>query len=87
MDSDSDSENDAIILKEKGIMSTLEERSADRRRRIVTNRAHSPAEAEAWDLDYWQRLGPEARLSALVATHEDVELAQAARDINRRGRV
>ena len=61
-------------------MSSLKERSADRRIRIVTNRATSHEEAEAWDLDYWQRLGPEARLSALVAIREDVELAQAARE-------
>jgi len=76
----------AIILKEKGIMSTLEDRSAERRKRIVANRAFSHEEAETWDLDYWQQLGPESRLSALVAIHEDVELAQSAHTAATRGR-
>ncbi len=64
---------------EKGIMSTLKERSAERRKRMVGNRAFSFEEAEVWDLEFWQKAGPEARLSALVAIHDDVELAQAAR--------
>ena len=60
-------------------MSTLEERSAERRRRMVANLAHSPEEAEAWDLDFWQKAGPEARLSALVAIHEEVGFVIEAR--------
>ncbi len=59
--------------------STLEERSRERRARIVAHRAASFAEAEAWDLDFWQRRTPEERLSALVAIRRDVELAEAAR--------
>jgi hypothetical protein len=55
-------------------MSTLEERSAERRKRMIAHTAHSPEEAEAWDLEFWQEVGPEARLSALVAIHEDVQL-------------
>ena len=39
-------------------------------------------EAEAWDLDFWQQAGPEARLSALVALREDFELIEAARSRN-----
>ncbi len=60
-------------------MSTLEDRSAERRKRMVANLAHSPDEAEEWDLDFWQDAGSEARLSALVAIHEDVALVEAAR--------
>ncbi len=60
-------------------MSTLEERSAERRKRLVANLAHGPAEAEAWDLEFWQDAGPEVRLSALVAIHEDVARVEAAR--------
>jgi len=67
-------------------MSTLEERSNERRKRIVTNRAHSPEEAEAWDLEFWQQAGPEARLSALVSIQQDVELVHAARDSDATGR-
>jgi len=79
---DTGTENGAIILKGKGIMSTLEERSAERRKRMVCNRASDFKEAEAWDLDFWQKAGPEARLSALVAIHEDVALVEAARASN-----
>ena len=67
-------------------MSTLEERSSVRRRQMVANLAHSPEEAEAWDLDFWQQAGPEARLSALVAIHEDLALVMAARSAATRKR-
>jgi hypothetical protein len=60
--------------------SALEERSRRRRESIVGHRATSYADAEAWDLDFWQRQGPEARLSALVAIRREVELVEAARD-------
>lgn len=65
--------------------STLEERSRERRRRIVGNRAASFEEAEAWDLAYWQQRTPQERLSALVAIRRDVELAEAARRAAERG--
>ena len=61
-------------------MKSLEERSRDRRLRIDVHRATSFADAEAWDLDYWQQRTPEERLSALVAIHREVELVQAARE-------
>lgn len=51
---------------------TLRQRSQLRRRRIVANRTRSFAEADAWDLEFWQRQTPEARLSALVAIREDI---------------
>jgi hypothetical protein len=51
---------------------TLRQRSQLRRRRIVVNRTRSFAEADAWDLEFWQRQTPEARLSALVAIREDI---------------
>jgi len=60
-------------------MSTLEERSTERRKRMVAHLAHGHDEAEAWDLDFWQDAGPEVRLSALVAIHEDVALVEVAR--------
>lgn len=46
---------------------------------METHRARSFADAEAWDLDYWQRRTPEERLSALVAIRREVELVEAAR--------
>ncbi len=57
----------------------LEQRSAERRARAVTHRALSHADAEAWDLEFWQQQSPEARLSALVAIRRDIELIQASR--------
>ena len=60
-------------------MTDLEKRSLKRRRRIVANSAKSHAEAEAWDLEFWQQHSPEERLSALVAIHRDVEMVEAAR--------
>lgn len=63
---------------------TYEERRNERRARIVAHRATSYADAEAWDLDFWQRQTPQARLSALVAIRRDVELARAARESSRK---
>jgi hypothetical protein len=60
-------------------MTTFEERSRERRKRMVAHIARSHAEAEAWDLEFWQQQSPEERLSALVAIHRDVEMVEAAR--------
>lgn len=59
---------------------SIEERSRERRRRIVGNRARSWEDAERWDLEFWQSLSPEERLSALVAMRRIVELVEAGRD-------
>jgi hypothetical protein len=48
-------------------------RAARRRERMVTNVAESFEEDERWDLEFWQKAGPEGRLSALVAIREDIE--------------
>jgi hypothetical protein len=61
-------------------MKSLEERSRARRQHMDVHRARSFADAEAWDLDFWQRRTPEERLSALVAIHREVDLVAAARD-------
>jgi len=47
---------------------------------METHRAVSFADAEEWDLDYWQRRTPAERLSALVAIRREVKLVEAARD-------
>ena len=59
---------------------TIEERSQERRKRIVVHVATSFEDAEAWDLDFWQKMTPEERLSALVAIRRDVEVVEAARE-------
>lgn len=57
----------------------IEDRSRERRWRMVAHRATSVEDAEAWDLRFWQRCTPEERLSALVAIRRDVALVEAAR--------
>ena len=52
---------------------SIEERSQNRKKRIVANLAQSFEEAERWDLEYWQSLTPAARLSALVAIRRDID--------------
>lgn len=47
---------------------------------MEVNCANSFAEAEAWDLEFWQRRTPGERLSALVAIRRAVELGEAARE-------
>jgi len=66
-------------------MMELEERSKKRWKTLETHRARSFADAEAWDLEFWQRRTPEERLSALVAIHRDVALVEAAKGENTTG--
>lgn len=54
----------------------LKERSAQRRKRIVGNHAKSFADAEQWDLVFWQSQTPEMRLSALVDIRNDVDMVR-----------
>jgi hypothetical protein len=57
----------------------IRERSAERRKRMVTHKADSHEDAERWDLEFWQSLTPQDRLSALVAIHEDVRKVRGGR--------
>lgn len=47
---------------------------------MIVHRAASFADAERWDLEFWQSQTPEDRLSALVAIRRDVALAERARN-------
>jgi hypothetical protein len=58
---------------------SIEERSASRRKRIKSYRAKDFADAERWDLLFWQELSPEERLSAFVALRKDVETVEDAK--------
>ena len=62
----------------------LTARSRLRRERLVAHRAADHADAEAWDLDFWQSQGPEERLSALTAIHRDVRAVEAGRKAGHR---
>jgi len=55
------------------------DRAADRRRRIVANRAGDFAQAEDWDLIFWQSRTPEERLASLVALRNGVALVEKAK--------
>jgi hypothetical protein len=46
---------------------------------MVAHRAKSFEDAERWDLQYWQKQKPEARLSALAAIHADVRAVAKGR--------
>jgi len=59
---------------------TLEDRSRRRREIIVANVVRSPEDAEARDLEFWQRRTPEEHLSALVAIRREVKLVEAAHE-------
>ena len=52
---------------------TLKERSEARRKRIVGNHARNFAEAEQWDLEFWQKRSPQERLAAHAAMVEAVD--------------
>ncbi len=60
-------------------MSDLEQRSRRRRQTLEVHVARSADEAEAWDLDYWQRRTADERLSALAAIHREIALIEAGR--------
>lgn len=53
--------------------------AAERRKRMEGNRCYSFADAERWDLEFWQRRTPQERLSALVSIRRDVEMVERAR--------
>ena len=58
---------------------SLEERSRIRRMRMEGHRSHSFAEADQWDLEFWQRQTPDERLAALVAIHRDIANVKVGR--------
>jgi len=58
----------------------IEQRRRERQKRMVAHMAHGHEEAEQWDLEFWQSLTPQDRLSALVAIHRDIEKVQASRN-------
>jgi hypothetical protein len=73
------------MLSPKGTpMMGIKERSAARRPKMLAHRAANFEEAEAWDLDFWQRQSPEQRLSALVAIRRDVDKVMKGRLSNKK---
>ena len=58
---------------------SIEERTRDRKKKIVAHLSHGFEEAERWDLEYWQSLSSASRLSALVAIRRDIEKIEKSR--------
>jgi hypothetical protein len=69
-------------IKDQLARIALAERGRQRRMSIKTYKASNFSEAEAWDLDYWQGVGPQGRLEAYMAIREDVEKVNRARNAN-----
>ena len=51
----------------------MKSRSELRRKKIEAYRARDFADAERWDLEFWQKQSPDTRLSALVAIRNDIK--------------
>ena len=63
----------------------LKERSAERRKRIVGNVAHSHEEAEAWDLAFWRSHTPRDLLPVLMSIREGTaHVTRRSREVERR---
>jgi hypothetical protein len=62
---------------------SIQERTRRRKRIITAHRARGFAEADRWDLEFWQRQTPEQRLSALVALRADLAAVTAGRKRSR----
>ena len=57
---------------------SIEERSLERRKRMVAHSATSFEDAEAWDLDFWQSMTPEE----ILADHTvEIPIALSAQEI------
>ncbi len=55
----------------------MKARSARRRKIIDVYRARDFADANRWDLQFWQKQSPQARLSALIAIRDDIKKVRA----------
>jgi hypothetical protein len=58
---------------------SIQARTQRRKRTIIAHRARNFAEAERWDLEFWQQQSAEQRLSALVALRADLAAVSAGR--------
>ncbi len=58
------------------------ERREQRRKRMVAHVATSHEDARRWDLEFWQSLTPQDRLSALVDIHEDIAKIPGRRQVS-----
>lgn len=57
----------------------IKSRSELRRKKIEAYRARNFADAERWDLEFWQKQSPDIRLSALIAIRNDIKKVRDGR--------
>ena len=57
----------------------MKARSELRRKNIEAYRAGNFADADRWDLEFWQKQSPDMRLSALVAIRNDIRKVRGGR--------
>ena len=57
----------------------MKARSELRRQNIEAYRAKNFADADRWDLEFWQNQSPDTRLSALVAIRNDIKKVKCGR--------
>jgi len=67
----------------KGSAMSIRQRARRRRARMVVHRAAGYEDADRWDLEFWQAMTPQERLSALVDIHEDIARVRGRRRWNR----
>lgn len=63
----------------EAVLLGVRQRAEERKKRMVTHRSANFAEAEDWDLAYWQAKTPQERLSALQDILEDVKKVEKAK--------
>ncbi len=61
----------ALTVEEERAM---KRRAVERRKRIVGNVAKNFAEAEQWDLEFWQKQTPAMRLLTVAVVREHVKM-------------
>ena len=59
----------------------LRNRSRERKKRLVAHRSANFAEAEQWDLEYWQSLSAGSRIAALESMRREWEEIRRVRDL------
>ena len=63
----------------KGRTMGMKERSQERPKRMKVHLAKDYADAEQWDLEYWQQQTPQQRLSALGPIGKNIDVTKCRR--------
>ena len=74
----------SFFEKAVGKMKGIEERSARRRRIIVGHVAKDFADAERWDLEFWQSQTPQERVDAALGIQREKMVKRTKKSAGRR---